>query len=80
MSAPITPSKSMPYLASLVSAVGGAVIMWWSLSDRMEKQITEKVNLVSRVAQLAERIEGQRTELQNLRTELNTIRSQPKQP
>ncbi len=70
----------MPYLVSLVSAVGGAVVMWWSVSDRMERQITEKVNLVSRVTQLAERLEGQRTEIQNLRIELNALRAQPKQP
>lgn len=68
------PSKSFHYLVSMASAVGGAMVMWWSLSDRMEKQITEKVNLVSRVAQLAERIEGQKAEIQNLRNDINALR------
>jgi uncharacterized membrane protein len=50
--------------------------MYWSISDRMEKQITDKVNLVSRVAQLGERIDGLKSDLNNVRAELSTLRAQ----
>jgi len=59
------PFNNIP--VALLSAVGGMIVMWWSLSDRMEKTITERVNLTSRVAQLGERIEGLRAEIQNLK-------------
>lgn len=59
------PLSSIP--VPLVSAAVGAVVAWWGLSDRMERQITERVNLTSRVAQPGERIEGLRAEIANLR-------------
>ena len=73
---PIPPSKALPYLISLVSSIAGALVMYWSIADRMEKQITDKVNLVSRVAQLGERVEGLKSDLNNVRTELSTLRAQ----
>lgn len=73
---PIPPSKALPYLISLVSSIAGALVMYWSISDRMEKQITDKVNLVSRVAQLGERIDGLKSDLNNVRAELSTLRAQ----
>jgi hypothetical protein len=65
------PLSSIP--VPLISAAVGAVVAWWGLSDRMEKTITERVNLTSRVAQLAERIEG-------LRMEIATLREAAKKP
>jgi len=75
------PPKNSPHLTpALLSAIAGALVMWWGLTDRMEKSVTEKVNLTSRVAQLGERIEGLRSDLTNLRAELNTLRNQQPQP
>jgi uncharacterized membrane protein len=73
---PLPPSKALPYLISLVSSIAGALVMYWSIADRMEKQITDKVNLVSRVAQLGERVDGLKSDLNNVRTELSTLRTQ----
>lgn len=70
----LPPSKSIPFLISLVSSIVGALVMYWTVADRMEKQITDKVNLVSRVSQLGERLEGVRAEISIIRSEINTLR------
>jgi hypothetical protein len=76
MAESLPPSKALPYLISLVSSLAGALVMYWSVADRMEKQITEKVNLVSRVSQLGERIDSARSEINNLRADIGALRNQ----
>lgn len=66
--------KSLPLLVGLVSAAGGAMVMWWGIGDRMEKQITDRVNLTSRVAQLGERVSANQSNIDNLRSELAALR------
>lgn len=70
----IPPSKALPYLISLVSGIGGAILMYWSVADRMERQITEKVNLVSRVSELGAQVVATNRDINNLRADLNEIR------
>lgn len=68
------PASYPKTLLSVLSAAIGALMAWWALSDRMEKQITERVNLTARVAQLGERVNNANEQISVLRSEVNALR------
>ena len=55
-----TPSKSLPLIGAAVGTLAGAVGMWLTLTDRIEKSISERVTkeimTETRIARLEERV------------------------
>ena len=49
----------------MVGVIAGSVGMWWSMEDRMEKKVAERVKLEARVARVEERIEALKDEFRN---------------
>jgi hypothetical protein len=64
-------SKTLATLATIIGIMAGSFGMWFTLKDRMEKQIetrvTKDINVETRIARLEERLEGLRTEIKNQR-------------
>ncbi len=66
-------SKTLATFATIIGIMAGSFGMWFTLKDRMEKQIetrvTKDINVETRIARLEERLEGLRTEIKNQRLE-----------
>lgn len=65
-------SKTLATLATIIGIMAGSFGMWFTLKDRMEKQIetrvTRDIKIETRIARLEERLESIRSEVWTQRT------------
>lgn len=65
-------NKTLATFATIIGIMAGSFGMWFTLKDRMEKQIevriTRDVKVESRIARLEERLESIRSEVWTQRT------------
>lgn len=91
MTTPPGASKTFTAVAGIAGAVAGALGVWFTLTDRLEKanekreleietRVKKDITVETRIARLEERIASLQTDVASVRDEQRAQRVQPKNP